>query len=174
MKYRANPVLVDAFQIAHVGRADTDGGRKIYHSEGSAYANAELLARIEPEPGDYWVVQADGYCYLNPRDVFERKYAAVEPRVASRMRPIRILAVIVVGLFMLYLLFPRLAGAAVPPVQIRVGAGKTLTVVFPRMNKLQLSQIAAVALAKGDDGAAMMRALSEASQITVVMTTEER
>ena len=26
--------------------------------------------------GDYWVIQPDSYVYLNPKDVFERKYRA--------------------------------------------------------------------------------------------------
>lgn len=33
-----------------------------------------MMARYTPVVGDYWVVQEDGYIYLNPRDVFERKY----------------------------------------------------------------------------------------------------
>lgn len=36
--------------------------------------NAGMLARMTPQIGDYWVIQDDGYIYLNPKDVFERKY----------------------------------------------------------------------------------------------------
>lgn len=38
----------------------------------------EQLARIDPKPGDYVVWQEDGYCYLNPKQVFERKYKSID------------------------------------------------------------------------------------------------
>jgi hypothetical protein len=34
-----------------------------------------MTARYMPVVGDYWVIQSDGYIYLNPKDVFERKYS---------------------------------------------------------------------------------------------------
>ena len=37
-------------------------------------ADAGMVARMNPVPGDYWMKQADGYVCLNPKDVFERKY----------------------------------------------------------------------------------------------------
>jgi len=37
-----------------------------------------MIARFEPQLGDYWVIQEDGYVYLNPKEVFERKYSPVE------------------------------------------------------------------------------------------------
>ena len=37
-------------------------------------ATAAMTSRYRPKPGDYYVIQADGYPYLNPKDVFERKY----------------------------------------------------------------------------------------------------
>lgn len=36
-----------------------------------------MMARYVPKPGDYLVRQADGYEYLNPKDVFERKFRPV-------------------------------------------------------------------------------------------------
>jgi hypothetical protein len=75
MKYRANPVEVDAFRIAEVGPNVEGGGRTLRLDDGQVVlATPEMMARLTPAPGDYWVVQADGYVYLNPKDVFERKY----------------------------------------------------------------------------------------------------
>lgn len=33
-----------------------------------------MTARMVPNVGDYYVKQEDGYVYINPKDVFERKY----------------------------------------------------------------------------------------------------
>jgi len=30
---------------------------------------------MEPKIGDYWVIRSDGYIYLNPKTVFERKHS---------------------------------------------------------------------------------------------------
>jgi hypothetical protein len=70
MKYVANPVEVDAFRIKAIWQ-----GRDFLLEDGQERsATPEMLARITPHVGDYWVVQSDGYEYLNPKDVFERKY----------------------------------------------------------------------------------------------------
>ena len=37
-------------------------------------ADTSMTCRYVPVPGDYLVRQEDGYEYLNPKDVFERKY----------------------------------------------------------------------------------------------------
>jgi hypothetical protein len=37
-------------------------------------ADKGMISRLIPQEGDYWVVQEDGYTYLNPKSVFERKY----------------------------------------------------------------------------------------------------
>lgn len=75
MKYRANPVLVDALRITWVGGAHDNGMRVLELEDGHSFeASAAQLARIDPKPGDYVVTQEDGYVYLNPKDVFERKY----------------------------------------------------------------------------------------------------
>ena len=79
MKYKANPVIVDAFQIVSTGpivdadpplplRVATDDGQ-------NRTATSAMQSRYIPKVGDYWVIQEDGYEYLNPRDVFERKYS---------------------------------------------------------------------------------------------------
>jgi hypothetical protein len=101
MKYEANPVLVDAHEIVSVGPAfacdtvqrdgtwDKEGSRHLALRNGeNVIADAGMLARMAPVPGDYWVRQADGYVYLNPRDTFLRKYHPVvdanEPAASAK------------------------------------------------------------------------------------------
>jgi hypothetical protein len=75
MKYIANLVEVDAYQIVHVGDADNDGSLYVGFGDGrTAKVTGEMLSRMKPKPADYYVVQSDGYIYLNPKEVFERKY----------------------------------------------------------------------------------------------------
>jgi hypothetical protein len=67
-----------------------EDGRKVL-------AHAGMMARMTPAVGDYFVIQADGYANLNPKDVFERKYeivfaAAVEAAVQEVLQPIGELA----------------------------------------------------------------------------------
>lgn len=75
----AIPMEVDYFVIRdfrHIGPAAevrTD-------EKGWIELPAGATARYMPVPGDYLVQQADGYMYLNPKAVFERKYRpVVEP-----------------------------------------------------------------------------------------------
>ena len=81
MKFVANPVEVEAFEIVSIDRmpdADPPLGRHVATSDGeNRFADAGMCARYLPQVGDYWVIQADGYAYLNPKDVFERKYSPV-------------------------------------------------------------------------------------------------
>ncbi len=85
MKYQANPVIVDAFAIVEVrNRADRDPFRSpvsgiylVLENGESVDPTKEMMARMAPNVGDYWVIQSDGYIYLNPKDVFERKYSKV-------------------------------------------------------------------------------------------------
>lgn len=75
MKYVANPVVVDAFEITEVGVPDSHGMIRLECSDGQArIGNADMTARMKPVAGDFWVIQEDGYHYLNPREVFLRKY----------------------------------------------------------------------------------------------------
>lgn len=83
MRYQANPVSVEAHRIVSVGQLVDPpnsagcGYRDLALENGeNVTATAGMLARTTPEPGDYWVIQEDGYVYLNPREVFERKYSA--------------------------------------------------------------------------------------------------
>jgi hypothetical protein len=80
MKYQANPVRVEAFKIVGVSPGN-DGDVHVALEDGSTkLATLEMCARMEPKVGDYWVIQADGYIYLNPKEVFERKYHPVQAK----------------------------------------------------------------------------------------------
>jgi hypothetical protein len=84
VKYIANPVEVDAFKITKVyPRADQSAGEYNLELEGGKMVQTltGMTARMPdqaPRIGDYWVIQSDGYIYLNPKDVFERKYRPAE------------------------------------------------------------------------------------------------
>lgn len=77
-KYVANPVIVDAHKIISVGTEDSDTPTTYFLAleNGENVVTAPgMTSRMIPKEGDYWVIQSDGYIYLNPKDVFERKYS---------------------------------------------------------------------------------------------------
>lgn len=75
MKYIPNPVEVDAEEIVSVGPVLDDGSMHLALRNGTnCTVDAGMLARFTPAAGDFVVTQADGYVYINPRDVFLRKY----------------------------------------------------------------------------------------------------
>ena len=79
MKYQAKPVIVDANTITDVHPKQENGDIEIKLDNGvTVTVTPAMTARYEPEVGAYYVVQEDGYAYLNPKEVFERKYEAVE------------------------------------------------------------------------------------------------
>lgn len=90
-RYIANPVEVDALKIVSVKFEENRVPDKLLLvlENGSKYSpEPAMLARIKPYPGDYLVIQSDGYEYLNPKEVFERKYSkafeAVEAEMVAR------------------------------------------------------------------------------------------
>lgn len=87
MKYQANPVIVDAYKIVGTGeviKADPPLPLNLALDNGeNAVATPEMQSRYIPTAGDYWVVQSDGYIYLNPKDVFERKYSPIPEQQAA-------------------------------------------------------------------------------------------
>lgn len=84
MKYQANPVIVDAYKIVSVGQPGHEAGIACALDNGeNAIATPEMTARYIPKADDYWVVQSDGYFYLNPKDVFERKYSPLPDQQAA-------------------------------------------------------------------------------------------
>ncbi len=77
MKYIANPVEVEAYIIVNtVGDTILPDGSMQLHLQNGAVRTATkgMIARYIPKEGDYYVVQSDGYVYVNPKEVFERKY----------------------------------------------------------------------------------------------------
>lgn len=79
MKYIANPVEVEAKVITKVedGGPQTSGIFHLTLDDGSKFdPDGGMTARMAPKVGDYVVTQSDGYIYLNPKEVFERKYHA--------------------------------------------------------------------------------------------------
>jgi hypothetical protein len=84
MKFIANPVEVDAYPIEAMTTSsnlkEPLGFACILVLTGAPEGmrlfkpTPEMLSRIRPDVGDYVVVQSDGYVYLNPKAVFERKY----------------------------------------------------------------------------------------------------
>lgn len=77
MKFIANPVEVDAFVITELGKSDFAGLMVKLDDGSDRLVTPEQMARFEPAVGDYFVVQSDGYIYVNPKDVFERKYSSM-------------------------------------------------------------------------------------------------
>jgi hypothetical protein len=82
-KYVANPVIVDAYKIVRImPDSDPSTGLALMLEGGECVvADPGMTARMAPVVGDYWVIQADGYIYLNPKSVFERKYHRIEEAV---------------------------------------------------------------------------------------------
>lgn len=82
MKYQANPVIVDAQIIISVGAILPDGSMDIALQNGTTVkAEKGMISRYIPQEGDYWITQSDGYIYLNPKEVFERKYSPLKVEV---------------------------------------------------------------------------------------------
>lgn len=77
MKYQANPVIVEAHKIVSRGQRQSDGIPLALDNGENVVASMEMVVRYDPQPEDYWVIQEDGYIYLNPKEVFERKYSPV-------------------------------------------------------------------------------------------------
>ena len=81
MKYKANPVVVDAYKILSFGTVPQADGGMLAQVDTDPTSIAELtpemLARYTPVVGDYLVRQEDGYVYVNPAAVFLRKYSPI-------------------------------------------------------------------------------------------------
>lgn len=81
----ANPVRVKARRITKIqeSKIEIEGEECLaVEVEGDPVMPIRVLppdmtARYIPVPGDYIVTQEDGYEYLNPKDVFERKYRVI-------------------------------------------------------------------------------------------------
>lgn len=85
MRYVANPIETDAWVIEKIyeGRIPNPKDAMAVHLKdrpsgpivGLTHA---MISRYTPVVGDYYIVQEDGYAYINPKDVFEYKYRVKE------------------------------------------------------------------------------------------------
>lgn len=80
MRYLANPAIVEAFKIVviHWSDAFNRDVNVILDSGQTVTVTRESIARINLKVGDYWVVESDGFAYLIPAEVFEKKYSPLE------------------------------------------------------------------------------------------------
>lgn len=81
--HTANPVRVNAASILTVAKdiyGEQPDALALRLSDGRLFiADAAMCARYTPVVGDYLVTQEDDYTYINPKDVFERKYSPAHP-----------------------------------------------------------------------------------------------
>lgn len=84
--FKANPIEVEAKVIESIQPLEVGGtldlafqvGMKLTLEDGTIFnAPKAMFVRYMPKEGDYLVTQADGYRYINPREVFQRKYSPV-------------------------------------------------------------------------------------------------
>jgi hypothetical protein len=83
-KYIANPVVVEADEIVHLGLVNNSGVR-LACLEGVAdpiQLTAEMCGGHDPKVGDYFIRLSATDQYICPKDVFERKYAQL-PRTSQ-------------------------------------------------------------------------------------------
>lgn len=75
----ANPYPVFARRILHVAGSAPGGALNLTLTDGTPYtAGTEMTARHFPLSGDYLIVGEDGYAYINPSEVFEKKYHPIK------------------------------------------------------------------------------------------------
>lgn len=81
MIYQANPVTVEAHIIISAGAILSNGSMQLALSDGTSIAvDKNMISRHIPNEGDYYVIQNDGYVYINPKDVFLRKYSQINEK----------------------------------------------------------------------------------------------
>jgi hypothetical protein len=74
-KYVYRPLEVEGFVITHVRCICQNSEYELTLENGDKkLTTPRMCARMTPVQGDYWVIQPDGYEYLNPKEVFERKF----------------------------------------------------------------------------------------------------
>ncbi len=85
--HRARPVGVQARKIIAILGAMSGGGRLVKLDDHSTYSlDPAMTARVFPTVGDYLIVGQDGYAYINPSDVFERKYEPLYDPILDEAR----------------------------------------------------------------------------------------
>lgn len=84
MRYQVRPEhTVEAYEITRVSYDERDMPPTIDYIEDNGDFTVLMLdegqvSRFHPRVGDFLVVTGDGYKYLNPRDVFIKKYRICE------------------------------------------------------------------------------------------------
>jgi hypothetical protein len=75
----AKPVRVNASRICNASEINEKGVMLVLTEDNNWHElDASMLSRYAPVIDDYIVIQEDGYKYVNPKDVFERKYSPIE------------------------------------------------------------------------------------------------
>jgi len=83
----ANPVRVQALVITDATSVNDDAYTQIVLGDGTVrIIGPEMTSRHKPSVGDYLVMQEDGYIYVNPKDVFERKYRVIDSGPADEAK----------------------------------------------------------------------------------------
>lgn len=77
-KYKYKPVEVEGFVITKVRCICQNAEYEITLENGEMkFVGQKMTARMIPVKGDYFVIQGDGYEYLNPKVVFEKKFEEI-------------------------------------------------------------------------------------------------
>ncbi len=84
-KYVYKPIRVRGFKIIEIYKDNIefydDGtpAMQLTLENGDVKVTQQgMCSRITPKIGDYWVIQPDGYEYLNPAAVFEGKFEVAD------------------------------------------------------------------------------------------------
>ncbi len=91
-RYTTNPIEIDANQIIgiepleHRGVLDVGanfGLLLLLENETKFPAGREMISRHVPSAGDFLVTAQDGFVSIVPKEVFERRYRVVIPKVVG-------------------------------------------------------------------------------------------
>lgn len=74
MKYQANPFHVEAHRIEAVRGACGANTALTLESGALVEALPDMMARVNPKVGDFWVIHKDGFVSISPKHVFEKLY----------------------------------------------------------------------------------------------------
>lgn len=87
MHYVSHPIKVSAYPIGSVSKeGDLESRIKLENGVNIVPPSAILDGVFLLKPGDYYVVQEDGYSYFSPKEEFERKYYPVNVQEIAMMQ----------------------------------------------------------------------------------------
>jgi hypothetical protein len=79
VKYVTRRCVADVHAIMEVGTPHADGDQALVLDNGiTVTATHEMTVRIKPQPGDYWVIQDDGYISVLAKRIFQKRYRPEE------------------------------------------------------------------------------------------------